>query len=320
MVRPVPYPFEDLSDTQFERLVVAGARKLFGQGVQAFSTGKDGGRDALFVGTAENFPSRSSPWTGATVIQAKHTLGTNQHFSDKDFGGTAASSVLSKEMLRIKRLAEGGELTNYLLFSNRRLGGVIGPKLTARIAEECGISANRVHLAGIERLSDLLVEFPEILTLAEIDPVDGPLLVSSADLAELILAIGDELDPVGAVAEPVDRVSFEKKNEINSMSPEFAEVLSQRYLGRTKQIEDFLADPANSEPRERYESAVEDFQLKIVAKRKDHQSFDEVFNHLVETLVKRDGVLAREPSLVRAVLFFMYWHCDIGVGADAAAN
>jgi hypothetical protein len=316
----VPYPFEDLDDTQFERLVVQCARKLFGQGAQAFSSGKDGGRDALFVGTAENFPSKASPWAGTTVIQAKHTLGTNQHFSDKDFGGTAVSSVLSKEIPRIKGLVERHELTNYLLFSNRRLGGVIGPKLTKRIATECGIPADRVHLAGIERLSDLLEEFPELVTLAKIDPVDGPLLVSSADLAELILAIGEELDPAETIAEPVDRVSYEKKNEINSMSVEFAEVLAKRYLGRTKQIEDFLADPANSEPRERYEAAVEDFQLKIVAKRKEYQSFDEVFNHLVEILVKRDGVLAREPSLVRAVLFFMYWHCDIGVGVNAAAN
>jgi hypothetical protein len=316
----VSYPFEDLDDSQFERLVVQCARKLFGTGVQAFSTGPDGGRDALFEGTAENFPSKTEPWTGTTVIQAKHTLGTNQHFSDKDFGGTAASSVISKELLRIKKLVESGELTNYFLVSNRRLGGVFSPKLTARIADERGIPRDQIHLVGTERLNDLIAEYPEVLTLAKIDPVDGPLLVSSADLAELILAIGEELGPPEALSQPGDRVSYEEKNEINSMTPEFAKELERRYLGRTKQIEAFLADPANSEHLERYEAAVEDFQLKIIAKRKDHQTFDEVFNHLVEVLVKRDGVLAREPSLVRAVLFFMYWHCDIGVSADAPAN
>jgi hypothetical protein len=316
----MPYPFEDLDDSQFERLVVQCARKLFGSGVQAFSTGPDGGRDALFNGTAEKFPSEASPWTGITVIQAKHTLGTNKHFSDKDFGGDANSSVISKEIPRIKKLVQDGELTNYFLASNRRLGGVVGPELTARIAEECEIPDYQVHLVGTERLSDLIDEYPEVLALAKIDPVDGPLLVSSQDLAELILAISKELGPPETLAEPVDRISYEEKNEINSMSPEFAKELERRYLGRTQQIETFLADPANSEHVERYEAAVEDFQLKIIAKRKDHQTFDEVFNHLVETLVKRDGVLAREPSLVRAVLFFMYWHCDIGAGTDAAAN
>jgi DNA-binding Lrp family transcriptional regulator len=316
----MPYPFEDLDDTQFERLVIQFARKLFGPGVQAFSPGRDGGRDALFSGTAENFPSKASPWSGTTVIQAKHTLGTNRHFADKDFGGDAASSVISVEIERIKRLVDDGVLTNYLLLSNRRIGGTTGPKLTARIANECGIPTDQVHLAGTERLGELLKEFPEVVTLANIDPVDGPLLVSSADLAEVILAIADELEPPDSISAPVDRVSFREKNEANAMTLEFADQLSKRYLDRTKQIEDFLADPANSEALVRYEAAVEDFQLKIIAKRKNHQTFDEVFNHLVETLISRDGVLAAEPSLVRAVLFFMYWHCDIGTSADAAAN
>lgn len=314
------YPFEDLNDAQFEGLIVQVARKLFGSGVQAFAPGRDGGRDALFNGTAERFPSTASPWRGITVIQAKHTLGTNRHFAEKPFGGTAPSSVISEEMPRIKTLVEDGQLDNYLLASNRRLGGTFGPKLSERIATECGIPVERVHLMGTERLNELIIEYPEVLTLAKIDPVDGPLLVSSADLAELILAIAEELGPPQALTEPVDRVPFEEKNQFNSMTPEFAKELSRRYLDRTKQIEDFLADPANIEHLERYEAAVEDFQLKIIAKRKDHQTFDEVFNHLVEVLVARDGVLAAEPSLVRAVLFFMYWHCDIGASADVAAN
>lgn len=314
------YPYEDLDDKQFERLVVQCMRKLFGPGVQAFAAGRDGGRDALFVGTAERFPSTASPWEGTTVCQAKHTLGTNRHFSEPSFGGTANSSVISEELPRIKKLVENEELTNYILFSNRRLGGVFGPELTARIVEEAGIAKDRVFLVGIEHLDDLLKEFPEVVALANIDPVDGPLLVSSADLAELILAIGDELGAPTSFAEPVDRVSFETKNAINSMTPEFADELSRRYMGRTKQIEDFLADPGNSEPLARYEAVVEDFQLKIIAKRKNHQTFDEVFNHLVEVLVSRDGVLARRPSLVRAMLFYMYWHCDIGMSVDAASE
>jgi hypothetical protein len=314
------YPFEDLDSSQFEQLVVQCMRKLFGPGVQAFAAGRDGGRDALFVGTAERFPSTASPWTGTTVCQAKHTFGTNRHFSEPSFGGTAASSVISEELPRIKRLAENGELTNYILFSNRRLGGVFGPELTARIAEEASVDKDRVFLVGTEHLADLLAEFPEVIEQAKIDPVDGPLLVSSADLAELILAISDELGAPTSLAEPVDRVSFETKNAINSMTPEFAEALSSRFMGRTKQIEDFLADPGNSEHLARYEAAVEDFQLKIIAKRKNHQTFDEVFNHLVEVLIRRDGVLAREPSLVRAMLFYMYWHCDIGMSVDAATE
>ncbi len=47
------YHFEVLDDSQFERVVVQCMKKLVGAGVQSFSTGPGGGRDALFVGTAE---------------------------------------------------------------------------------------------------------------------------------------------------------------------------------------------------------------------------------------------------------------------------
>lgn len=37
------YPWEDLDDAQFERVVVEIARELFGIGVQSFAAGRDGG-------------------------------------------------------------------------------------------------------------------------------------------------------------------------------------------------------------------------------------------------------------------------------------
>jgi hypothetical protein len=320
--RVVGYPYEDLDDKQLERIVVQCMRKLFGAGVQSFATGPDGGRDALFVGTANLFPSAASPWTGTTIGQAKHTIATNAHFSDPDFSGDGKSSVLSKEIVRINKLVAAGEIDNYILFSNRRLGGTTGPKLVALLAETTGIAAERIFLAGIEYLDGLIDSFPEILVLANIDLVDGPLLVSSADLAEIILAITDELDlnALAGSADLVDRVSFDEKNELNAMTKGFATVLADRYLGYSAQIEEFLADPANAAILAQYETTVEDFQLKIIAKRKDHQSFDNVFNHLVDVLVKRNGVLGRNVALVRAVLFYMYWHCDIGMTPDAAAQ
>ncbi len=315
------YAYEDLDDSQFERLVVQCAKKLFGAGVQAFATGPDGGRDARFHGTAERFPSTAAPWTGVTVIQAKHTIAVNAHFSSAEFGGTAASSVISKEEPRIRALTDAGEAENYILFSNRRLGGVTGPALVKRIAVSSGLPPQRVHVAGVEYIDDLIREFPEILALARIDPVDGPLLVSSFDLAEVILAIADELNATSPLEDDpiVERVHYADKNDLNNMSDEFANILGKRYLVYTRQIERFLADPGNSETLRRYEAAVDEYQLKIVDKRADYQSFEAVFNYLVDSLRKRDPVLAARHPLLRALLFYMYWHCDIGkVAADDA--
>ncbi len=315
------YPFEDLDPGQFERLVVQCMRSLFGAAVQSFAPGIDGGRDARFHGTAERFPSTSSPWDGITIGQAKHTLATNAHFNDPDFSSEADYSVLSKETGRIRNLHGARELDSYILFSNRRLGGVVGPKITNDLAEATGVPKSRIFLAGCEYIDDLLIEDPTLLTRAGIDPVDGPLVVSSRDLAEVILAIAEELAPnPTSPSVPVARVSYDEKNELNAMSPEFADLLQKRYLGYANQIERFLAEPANSEHLRRYEDVVEDFEVRILAKRADHQSFDRLFDRLVEVLVKRDGVLSRNKRLVRAMLFYMYWHCDIGLSPDAASK
>lgn len=316
------YAYEDLDDSQFERVVVECMRPLFGAGVQAFAAGPDGGRDARFHGTAELFPSAAAPWTGITVGQAKHTNATNAHFSDSDFSGTGETSVLTEEIPRIKRLVDAGELDNYILFSNRRLGGVTGPKIVQRLADDTRLPTARIFLAGVEYMDDLLHRHADILQLARIDPVDGPLLVSSYDLAEVILAIADALSaPLPPVdAELVDRVSYKDKNVVNGMSEEFAKTLSSRYIQDTLKIERYLADPGNSSVLRTYEGAVEDFQLKIVARRATYQSFDDLFNYLTDLLFKRDGVLSRYRRLTRALVFYMYWHCDIGRTPDAAAE
>jgi hypothetical protein len=310
----VSYPFEDLDDSQFERVVVQCMRKLFGVAVQGFGPGPDGGRDARFQGTAARFPSEASPWRGLTVGQAKHTAAVNGHFSEPRFGSDAKTSILSVEIGRLNKLKAKDELDFYILFSNRRLGGNVAPALEGRVAAEVGLDKQHVHFVGIERLNELLYEYPDIIRLAKIDPVDSPLLPTSQDLAEVILAIAHELGPREVEPRPVERLRYEEKNELNSMSDDFAEELSGRYLGYTTRIEEFLAAPENAEILERYEAAVEDFQLKIVAKRADYQSFDDVFNYLVDTLRKRDPILAGRGRvrLVRTMLFYMYWHCDMG--------
>jgi hypothetical protein len=98
------------------------------------------------------------------------------------------------------------------------------------------------------------------------------------------------------------------------MSAEYAEAQRKRYLKETAQIRAFLAAPENLDLLRAYESVVDEFQLKIIAKRKDHQTCDAVMEHLVDLLFNRDPILRQRAHkrLTRAVLFYMYWNCDIG--------
>ncbi|AME28693.1 ABC-three component system protein [Burkholderia sp. PAMC 26561] len=319
------FAYEDLSDGQFENLIVFLCQRLLGISVQGFAKGPDGGRDAKFVGTAELHPSKAAPWVGTTIIQAKHTNGYNRNFSESDFfSTTAANTVLGKEIPRIKKLRESKQLDHYMLFANRRLAGNAESEIRAYIAAQCDIPESSIHLCGLEHLEVLLKTFPDVPEKVNLDPVDSPLIVSPDDLAEVVQALARQRSGVSDVLDdpPTMRVTYEQKNALNNMTGEYAKAQRRRYLKETAQIRAFLAAPENLELLRMYESVVDEFQLKIIAKRKDYQTFDAVMEYLVDLLFNRDPILRQHAHkrLTRAVLFYMYWNCDIGEVGDAAAE
>jgi hypothetical protein len=111
------YPIYDMYDQQFELMVIYICQKILGMGLKNFTQGRDGGRDGKFSGTAEAFPSRANALSGIFIVQAKHTNDPTAKFTDTDFISDAESSVLSKEIPRIKALVEAGECQHYILFS-----------------------------------------------------------------------------------------------------------------------------------------------------------------------------------------------------------
>ena len=317
------YAYEDLSEDQFEQLVVLLCRRLLGMGVQGFAKGVDGGRDAKFVGTAELLPSKAAPWTGTVIAQAKHTNGYNRSFSEGDFFSTKSeNTVIGKEVPRIKKLRETKQLDHYMLFANRRLTGNIESEIRAHLSKTCGLPESSVMLCGLESLESWLKDFPDVPGIANLDPLDSPLIVSPDELSEVVQSLARYMDGASAMLDtpPTPRTLYEKKNAINNMSAEYAKGLRRLYLKDTAQVKVFLAAPENADLLRMYESVVEEFQLKIIAKRKDHHSFDDVMNYLLDLLFARDPLLSANKRLTRAMLFYMYWNCDIGEGEDAAAN
>jgi hypothetical protein len=319
------FAYEDLSDGQFETLIVFLCQRLLGVSVQGFAKGPDGGRDAKFVGTAELHPSKAAPWVGTTIVQAKHTNGYNRNFSEADFfSTTAANTVLSKEIPRVKKLRGGNQLDHYMLFANRRLAGNAETEIRDYISSQCNIPISSIYLCGLEQLEIWLKRFPEVAREADLDPVDSPLIVSPDDLAEVVQALARQKDSVVALLDdpPTARVSYEQKNVLNNMSAGYAKAQMRKYLKETAQIRAFLAAPENLDLLRMYESVVDEFQLKIIAKRKDYQTFDEVMEYLVDMLFNRDPLLRQHAHkrLTRAVLFYMYWNCDIGEVGHAAAD
>ena len=283
------YAYEDLSPEQFERLIVLLCQRLLGISVQGFANGPDGGRDAKFVGTAELHPSRVAPWSGTTIIQAKHTNGYNRNFSETDFFSiTAANTVLGKEIPRVIKLRKRKQIDHYMLFANRRLSANAETNIRGHISSTCSIPESSIYLCGLEQLelwlktflliheaqqgcrdatyepsrfpvavpypsphratpayvvvtlSDLDTSrnkasvsglswisrktFGEVAKLAELDPIDSPLIVSPDELAEVVQALARNKAEVAAVLDdpPTQRVSYEEKNTLNEMTAEYA--------------------------------------------------------------------------------------------------
>jgi hypothetical protein len=323
----VKYAYEDLSDEQFENLIVLLCQRLLGISVQGFAAGADGGRDAKFVGKAELHPSKADPWVGTTIVQAKHTNGYNRSFSESDFFSTgSAKTVVGKEIPRVRELRDKKEIDHYMLFANRRLTGIAESQIRHEISSKCKLPVASIYLCGLEQLDVWLKTFSEVVDLADLDPVDFPLTVSPDDLAEIVEAFARNSDYMSASFDnpPTPRVTYEHKNLLNNMSVPYARALRRGYLKDTAAIRTFLAAPENEALQQLYESVVEEFQLKIISKRKDYQYFDELMEYLVDLLLSRDAVLRQRPHrrLTRLMLFYMYWNCDIGQeqGHDAAAN
>lgn len=317
------YAYEDLSDDQFELLIVLLCQEILGIAVQGFAKGPDGGRDAKFVGTADIFPSKSAPWQGTVIIQAKHTNGFNKNFSESDFySPDSVSSVLHEEVARIKKLRDAKQVDHYMLFANRRLAGNAESEIREYISKKCNIPEPSIYLCGVEQLETWLKTFQNVSGRAKLDPVDSPLIVSPDDMSEVVSALAGQKGTGWSVADdpPTPRLRYQRKNEINNMSADYAKALRQKYLKDTKEIHAFLSAPENEDKMRQYEDIVDEFQLKIIAKRKDYQNFDSVMNHLFDLLFTRDPILRRYKKLTRALIFYMYWNCDIGEVEDVEAN
>jgi len=203
-----------------------------------------------------------------------------------------------------------------MLFANRRLAGNADQNITQHIVQECDLPEGSIYLCGLEQLELFMKQFPEVPKLAELDPIDSPLIVSPDELAVVVQAIASHETDLSAVldAPPAERTTYEAKNALNNMTVEYAAALRKRYLKDTAQIRTFLAAPENLEILKSYEATAEEFQMKILSKRKDFQSFDAVMEYLLDLLFLRDPILRQKQHkrLTRAVLFYMYWNCDIG--------
>jgi hypothetical protein len=164
--------------------------------------------------------------------------------------------------------------------------------------------------------------FPDAKASLAINPLDSPLIVNPDDLANTIEGFREAVAAATTDEDrstPTPRTPMEVKNQLNNMTVDFETALRRLYFGLMPDIRKFLYDPINDGFKAPYQEAVEEFNLKIIAKRAAYESFDDVFNYLLDMLIDRSGILRSNKRLTRAMLYYMYWNCDIGRDKDDQA-
>jgi hypothetical protein len=209
------YALHSLGSEEFEDLVTKLCIRWLGEGVIPFAAGKDGGRDARFTGTANNFPSEVAPAAGHFVVQAKHTGAADALCSQRGF-----VSIVSGELENIGRLVSERLLDHYLLFTNRKLGGKSDETLEKLIL---GAGAATAHVIARERIHAQLDLHPDVVrSIHALRSLQEPLLLEPSDLADVIHNVHKALTQGGTPYDSAHNFTYLKKesekNKINGLS------------------------------------------------------------------------------------------------------
>lgn len=172
------YDLSKLGQENFERLAQALVQKLISPSAKIYGRGRDGGRDAVFIGKAtydRQYPTSLDPWDGHWIFQAKfHNTNLRGH-------DDARSELLSEIEPELDTVVNKNNLQcdNYIIITNVSLTSV--PESGTRdklekLFEELKPKYN-VKNMGIWSASEIdgfLINFPEIKKSFEVlrSPMD----------------------------------------------------------------------------------------------------------------------------------------------------
>jgi hypothetical protein len=309
------YPLEELNDEEFEDLVTRICRRILGVATTSFPKGRDGGKDAKFIGKANCFPSEASPLNGSAVIQAKHTTDPTKSCSDNNFD-TNKTSIVNEEIPKIKKQVDEERVTHYLLFTNRKKTGGAESSIPPRIENETGVT--QAWLIGNKDIQSYLLDYPEIANEVGLNKLRSPILFTPDDIREVVSEFYKQRTMISQVFDSKhdfkDYPGIEEKNKINKLSSRYFDYIQSTSLPTFYQIASFLKSPRNAEYSEQYHAVADELRGQLVVHRESFDHFDEALEHVFQLIHERSPELRKAPlrRLVKIFVHYMYCDCDIG--------
>jgi len=310
------YRLELLDEDTFENLTNTICQKILGMGVVYFASGKDGGKDGKFTGTAQNYPDQINPWSGQFIIQAKHTMNPIASCSDPDF----RSVIIKKEVPKIKKLKDEDAIDCYLVFTNRKYTGIVGEQIVDEIKIKTGVK--NVAIIGVETINDgFLNSNKNIIKQYKLNEYSIPFDFSDEEIKEIIIAFKSQLPKIeDSLKKEIEEKKFrfdhlEKKlkNEKNKLGKEYYEdVILSKSLMDFEKIQQFLNDPKNIDLKDYYFDITYELDSMITLKRDDFGPFEEVFTFIYKSVCDGCQQLKGSKRHVWTFLHYMYFECSIG--------
>lgn len=281
-----------------------------GIGITSFAPGPDGGKDAKFDGTAAAFPSAADPASGKFIVQAKHTTSPVASCSEPDFETT----LIGKEIPKVRRMFSEGSLTHYLLFTNRRKTGGAEDRIPKRIKAETGVQ--HVWLRGAEDIERELMLHPYLAKAVGLDKLRSPIQFVPEDLRDVILALHTHWQAVPTAFDSEhdfrDYPGLPAKNETNGLTEAYDAYIKDDSMPYFGEIERFLKNPRNEGLKEQYHTVADEMKGQLIVHRNRFSQFDDALETLYNLIHERCPELRTTRRLVKIVIHYMYVNCEIG--------
>ena len=172
----VDYELHTLGWKAFQQLCLTIVAEYFGQNVQSFCDGNDGGRDGAFSGRWVD--RDGTAYDGNYVVQSKYSVLTNVSLT---------RSKISDELKKAEALAAKGLCRNYFLMTNMRVTAELDARLREDFEKIEGLENFRIF--GVNRITQMIRESAKLRRLV-------PRIYGIGDLSEIFdeRAYGQAID------------------------------------------------------------------------------------------------------------------------------
>ena len=311
--RPKQFHLHLLLWQDFVGVVRGLGSRLLGSSLSPFKSGADGGRDARFEGTPNDWPSKQAQEHGQYVIQCKHTSRAGACCSEEDF-----KKLLRKEVPKVKTLVAGEEMSHYMVFTNRTKPADADQAFRDRFAKIKGLA--KAWLLGNENLHVLLREHSDIWNRYE-EEIRSPVRFNRADLIELIHDFAAFVQRgTTKRSSAITHLKLEDKNRVNRISDAYFSDLQRHSMPHFDQMRTFLENPRNVDDLNLYRDTADDLrgQLRTLLTQKTVASLEEGFDYVRDQFIASDNTFKGKRRWIRVFVDYMYSTCDVGKNADTA--